>query len=223
MFLCQSRWCTQESVRSTEERRKEAPFSSCHSVLDVGDTVKSLRSPTEMCEYVCVQNTGHLSLCGGARKCLKIWALEVESPLVVIGHHVLICAPGSCRRSSGPQLEETMVSLHHPNPSQHQITHYKTHMSQKECICFLLSAFDEECMRKIPARESNTCLRICQKSGQKSKDNPPTLRQISVRWMTSTMPSIFWLICLHCKVLCISTRMLLHMQNNKHLWHAVSR
>lgn len=166
VFLCQSRWCTQESVRSSEERRKEAPFSSCHSALDVGDTVKSLCSPTEM--YVCVQNTGHLSLCGGDRKCLKIWALEVESPPVVIGHHVLICAPGSCRRSSGPQLEETMVSLHHPNPSQHQITH-KTHMSQKECICFLLSAFDEERMRKIPARESNTCLRICQIWAEKQR------------------------------------------------------
>lgn len=171
-----------------------------------------------MCEYVCVQNTGHLSLCGGARKCLKIWVLEVESPPVVIGHQVLICAPGSCRKSTGPQLEETMVSLHHPNPSQLQITHNKTHMSPKECICFLLSAFDEERMRKIPGRDSNTCLRICQKSGQKSKDNPPTRRQISVRWMTSTMPSTFWLICLHCKVLCISTRMLLHMQNNKRLF-----
>lgn len=153
-------------------------------------------------------------VCAKHGKCLKIWALEVESPPVVIGHHVLICAPGSCRRSSGPQLEETMVSLHHPNPSQHQITHNKTHMSQKECICFLLSAFDEESMWKFPTRESNTCLWKCLKSGQKSKDNPPTLRQISVRWMTSTMSSTFWLTCLHCKVLCISTRVLLQMQKS---------
>lgn len=92
--------------------------------------------------------------------------LSVGGSLVIIGHQVLMCAPGSCRKRSGPQLEETMMSLHHPNPSQPQKTHNKTHMSQKECTCFLLSAFDKGCMQKIPARESNTCLRICQKSGK---------------------------------------------------------
>jgi len=50
-----------------------------------------------------------------------------------------------CRESSGPQLEDTMMSLHHPNPSQLQITHNKTRMSH----VFLLSAFDKGCMQKI--------------------------------------------------------------------------